>query len=48
MTHVKGHDGIRPHQNVSDKRGLAVQGINGLDTAERHDDDKDTEEFAKC
>ena len=45
MTHVKSHDGISPHQRLSNERGLAEQEVNGLDTTERHDDDEDTEEF---
>ena len=48
MTHVKSHDGISPHQNLSDERGLAEQVMNGLDRIERHDDDEDNEESEKC
>ena len=48
MTYVKCHDGISPHQNLSDERGLAEQGMHGLDATERHVDDEGTEESDTC
>ena len=44
MTNLKGQDGISPYPNLSDERGLAEQGLYGLDTAGQHADEEDTEE----
>ena len=48
MTYVESHDGISPHQNLLGERWLAEQGLNGLDTIQRHDDYKDSAESETC
>ena len=49
MTQAMSGDGIRPHENLSDERGQAKQGLCGLDEdGIDYDDDDDKEESEKC
>ena len=49
MTQAMSGDGVRPHENLSDERGQAKQGLCGFDEdGIEYDDDDDMEESEKC